>query len=301
MIFSKIRIQYKRSRQGIIEEQISAFNILKPHYFEATTIPDGQVKVYCTYQVVSAEIPENNYKIKNIECFINDQLLLRQTLESLSNTFGVTYKGGKHGAEAYSGQRGKGKRELYKRFVHPALQEYYKGKLFLLFQDRCYKCGSNGKLDIDHHIPMIRGGHLVPGNLVVLCKVCNTEKHNKLPNEFYSSDELIALDDYLSKEYEIFDFKFDFDKWNSDTYAYMKELEIPEELAREISDYRYDPNYWKDRVFKLKFWLRISKEELERGLKWADEIYPPVKYDEQQAEAKKGIVITIGIKGIYNQ
>lgn len=88
-----------------------------------------------------------------------------------------------------------------------------------MFDNRCFKCGVKEKsqveiskppiLCIDHHIPMIRGGHLIPGNLVALCRSCNNKKHDLLPEEFYTHEELNRLRPILEKQNEIFNFVFD--------------------------------------------------------------------------------------------
>ena len=71
--------------------------------------------------------------------------------------------------------------------------------------------GQPPSLCIDHHIPMILGGHLVPGNLVAFCRNCNNKKHEQPPGEFYTREELVKLKPILEKQREIFVFTFD---WN---------------------------------------------------------------------------------------
>lgn len=51
---------------------------------------------------------------------------------------------------------------------------------------RCYYCGC--ELDetwqVDHYIPITRGGSNWPSNIVATCSPCNRTKYNKLPWEF---------------------------------------------------------------------------------------------------------------------
>ena len=66
---------------------------------------------------------------------------------------------------------------------------------------KCFKCGSQEKLCIDHHFPLARGFGLSEFNAVTLCRKCNRAKSDKMPSEFYTSVELEELDEYLSGPY----------------------------------------------------------------------------------------------------
>jgi len=51
-----------------------------------------------------------------------------------------------------------------------------------LSKKQCYYCGENFKLDnlnMDHIVPLVRGGYSTKRNLVVSCKKCNFEKKHK--------------------------------------------------------------------------------------------------------------------------
>lgn len=56
--------------------------------------------------------------------------------------------------------------------------------LLQLLYPACAYCGSNGKLTVDHIIPMSRGGMHDLSNLVMCCKPCNSSKNNRLMNEW---------------------------------------------------------------------------------------------------------------------
>lgn len=47
----------------------------------------------------------------------------------------------------------------------------------------CVVCGSDFCLSTDHVLPFSKGFGLSPGNAVVLCKSCNSTKHDKEPHE----------------------------------------------------------------------------------------------------------------------
>ncbi len=53
-------------------------------------------------------------------------------------------------------------------------------------QDLCSYCGVKlkGTGEIDHMMPISRGGNSDPANLTLACRSCNRDKHNKTPAEF---------------------------------------------------------------------------------------------------------------------
>lgn len=50
----------------------------------------------------------------------------------------------------------------------------------------CWWCGDDckDKYHVDHMIPLARGGHNGPGNIVIACPHCNLSKNDKLPDEW---------------------------------------------------------------------------------------------------------------------
>jgi len=155
--------------------------------------------------------------------------------------------------EIYKGQRGKEKRELFKRFKLRAIEDVYINKFFTLFEHRCFKCGIKEKphpefgqppiLCIDHHIPMILGGHLVPGNLVALCRNCNNQKHDHPPENFYTPEELDKLKPILEKQRDIFVFTFDWNYWKQDRQGYLLSLGVEPDLVHELLYNKEHPDY----------------------------------------------------------
>lgn len=51
---------------------------------------------------------------------------------------------------------------------------------------KCWWCGKSceNKYEIDHRIPLSRGGSNLPENLCISCKFCNQSKNNKMPWEW---------------------------------------------------------------------------------------------------------------------
>lgn len=156
----------------------------------------------------------------------------------------------RHSTELSPGQRGKEKRELFKRFRHRAIEDVFKGKLFSIFDHQCFKCGAEERskkvmrqppiLCIDHHIPMALGGHLIPGNLVALCRRCNEAKLDQAPEQFYTPGELERLRPLLARQQSIFEFCFDWESWNTDRRKYLINLGVDPDLVHELL---FNPNH----------------------------------------------------------
>jgi len=72
-----------------------------------------------------------------------------------------------------------------------------------LFGHKCFNCGSEKRLEIDHHYPLSEGHGLSIKNAVLLCKSCNASKGSKMPKEFYSEQQLQELDHLLHSSFAV--------------------------------------------------------------------------------------------------
>lgn len=61
------------------------------------------------------------------------------------------------------------------------------------FQNRCFVCGAVDRLEIDHHYPLSLGHALSFNNAVLLCKSCNSSKNDRLPEDFYTKEQIERL------------------------------------------------------------------------------------------------------------
>lgn len=50
--------------------------------------------------------------------------------------------------------------------------------------NRCYYCGTDQKLTVDHDIPLSRGGTDSIDNILPACRSCNSKKHTKTATEY---------------------------------------------------------------------------------------------------------------------
>ena len=90
------------------------------------------------------------------------------------------------------------RRELKKGVSDYKFSITHESELKAKFNNECFNCGSGENLTLDHHIPLSRGGQLERGNVSLLCSSCNSKKHNKLPEEFYTPDQLLILNELIN-------------------------------------------------------------------------------------------------------
>ena len=60
-----------------------------------------------------------------------------------------------------------------------------------------YRVGIRDKIEIDHFVPISKGGQNVPWNLVPVCKECNRKKRDRLPGDFLSPEVFEVISVYL--------------------------------------------------------------------------------------------------------
>ena len=69
-----------------------------------------------------------------------------------------------------------------------------RSRLYLVQHGTWYYCQKHVELsdcEIDHVIPISRGGTNEPDNLVLACSLCNARKHDKLPHEWSEGGRLL--------------------------------------------------------------------------------------------------------------
>lgn len=66
------------------------------------------------------------------------------------------------------------------------MRDIVRNRILKKCKNKCVKCGSIEKLEVDHIIPLSRGGRENEDNMQILCKKCNCKKHNGIDfREFF--------------------------------------------------------------------------------------------------------------------
>ena len=70
------------------------------------------------------------------------------------------------------------------RVLSNGIYEINKKELKKLYAQNCFYCESNEKIQLDHVIPISKGGSHSIGNIVPACRKCNLEKSDKFIAEW---------------------------------------------------------------------------------------------------------------------
>lgn len=57
-----------------------------------------------------------------------------------------------------------------------------------VYDSKCWRCGTKDNLSMDHVVPISRGGNHATGNIMTLCRSCNSSKGNKFLAEWRYRD-----------------------------------------------------------------------------------------------------------------
>ena len=124
------------------------------------------------------------------------------------------------------------KNALFRRFKYEVIALAKRRQLWELFGGQCFRCANEGPLELDHHVPQELGGRLVPGNVVLLCRDCNSKKRATHPMNFYSPEQLTALQPLLSAQLKLFEFQFNWTRWTHHPEEYLVSLGATENEAQ---------------------------------------------------------------------
>jgi len=228
-----IIINYEDDDGNKTERRISEIEPVQPNSISAYCHLRNAKRIFVIQRITSARYFKSNRKVKDLyKCFgypkRYHQLEQVEDFDSL-----LTPSTPKRNNKTSIDQRKREKQELFTQFINPQDINLIKQKFFSLFNYSCFKCGSKELLDIDHHIPFKLGGHLVPGNLVALCKKCNNKKRDSHPRDFYTSKELSRLEPLLKEQIEIFKFKYSWKNRELSERRYVISLGIDPETHND--------------------------------------------------------------------
>lgn len=162
----------------------------------------------------------------------------------------------------------KQERKLFLRTYRvPVIEQLFKRRFFALFGNACFHCGLAvsptlferypSDLCMDHHVPWIAGGRLVAGNIVSLCRLCNSAKGEKLPEAFYGRDQLNRLQPLLDAQSDVLAFAFDWGAWRADRAGYLLSLgvhpDVVEASMRDELFWGYVGEPSQDRAIDVSF------------------------------------------------
>jgi 5-methylcytosine-specific restriction endonuclease McrA len=70
--------------------------------------------------------------------------------------------------------------------------------IFLMFDNRCAYCGAEGPLALEHVVPVSRidveNPGTVRGNLMPLCRACNSSKGVRTIDEYFANEKLVRAE-----------------------------------------------------------------------------------------------------------
>lgn len=123
----------------------------------------------------------------------------------------LTKEGRKGNVKFEKAERNFKKRDFFEEHYDRHFTVEEKKRIFNKFSNSCFKCGSKKNLTIDHHMPLSMGYGLEEKNAVVLCRKCNAKKSSRLPQHFYSEEELHRLEEVYGvfTDYELVSIKKD--------------------------------------------------------------------------------------------
>lgn len=223
---AELLILYKDGEGNVSERRISKIELQEPGYVLAFCHERQESRTFKIARIISAVDVETGEVVDDLYAFLSIDPPPKPHLPK-PHPIPV-------GTEAVKRLRNQERRLLFKPFFLGVIEEQAKRHFFAFFGDACFKCGSPGPLVIDHHVPIVLGGHLVPGNLVALCESCNNRKSDTPPECFYTTAELERLQVFLDGQHRMFEFAFDHKAWEANREAYLLALGIDAGIVREV-------------------------------------------------------------------
>lgn len=235
----ELLIRYRDGAGVVTERRISEIEAGESGYINALCHERQEGRTFKVSRIVSAVDADTGEVIEDLYDFLGvEPPPLPPSSESIPPVGPVP-----SGPDEIKRHRSEDRWRLFKPFKLGVIAEHARKRLFSSFGNACFKCRSPGPLVLDHHVPVVLGGRLAPGNIVVLCERCNNRKRDTTPERFYAMAELERLRPLLDGQAAIFRFEFDWPAWNADREGYLVSIGIGRELAREVLENPSHPHY----------------------------------------------------------
>lgn len=225
----ELLIAYNDFEGNVSERQLVDVRPGEPGYMQAFCLKKQEIRTFKLSRIVSAIVPETGEVVD-----IYDYLGVEAPAPPPPKKSQLP-PASMQEARAW---RSKEKSALWGRFALRVVENHARQQFFRLFGDACFRCGASGSLVIDHHIPIMLGGHLEPGNLVALCSSCNSIKGDLAPESFYTQDDLRRLQPFLDKQGPLFDFKFSWERYHTNQREYLLSIGIDRVLVETVLEDR---------------------------------------------------------------
>jgi len=156
-------------------------------------------KKYLTENKDKLLINRKRYKIENKDKILEKSKRYREdNVEKIKESSRKFSKNNKDKVNIQTNKRRARKRLLPSTFT---LEQWEQCKIY--FDNKCSYCGEELPLEMEHLIPLTKGGGYVKGNIICSCRSCNASKGNKNFNmwypkyKFYSEECEIKILEYL--------------------------------------------------------------------------------------------------------
>lgn len=224
----RLRIRYRSGEDVVSEREVSAVVVEPPNTMHALCHTRAEERTFSLDRIEEAVDAESGEVIPDIWLHLGLPSLKPPPLKM------PVFPGRKPAmtADELRNLRQADKNALFRKFKYEVIAQAKRRRLWALFHDRCFRCGSPGPLELDHHVPQDLGGRLVPGNIVLLCSNCNLRKRSTHPSAFYSEQQLSALQPILEAQLALFEFHFNWTRWTHHPEEYLDSLGATEAEAR---------------------------------------------------------------------
>lgn len=223
-----LRIRYRSGEDVVSEREVSAVSVEAPNTMHAFCHTREEERTFNLDRIEHALDMESGEVIPDIWLHLGLESRNPPPLKM------PVFSGRKPAmtAEELRNLRKADKNALFQRFKYEVIAQAKRRSLWASFSNSCFRCGSKGPLELDHHVPQDLGGRLVPGNVVLLCSSCNLQKRASHPSVFYSDEQLSALEPILKAQLQLFEFRFNWTRWTRHPDEYLVSLGVTEDEAR---------------------------------------------------------------------